>query len=175
MREICRCGGVSGEKARTKRERLLSERGGALVETALSGALLLSVAIGMMQLFLALYGYHYVSYVAREGSRWAMVRGSQCSADSLTMTECNATSDQIQAYVQGLGFPGIDSSKVTATATWEAPSSSTPTTWSACTPMCNAPGDLVVVKVNYAFPLNIPFVSNTKLNMTSTSQLVISQ
>jgi Flp pilus assembly protein TadG len=158
-----------------------SESGAALVETALSATVLLALLMGMMQTFLALYGYHYVAYAAREGSRWAMVRGANCHLQG-TMPNCGAVQSDIQTYVRSLGFPGIDSNNVTVTAAWDSPITLTagaPTTWSTCstvTPVgCNIPGDMVVVDVTYAFPLNIPFVSNRTLNMTSTSSMVISQ
>lgn len=165
------------------RQRARSEAGSALVETAISATILLGILIGMMQGFLALYGYHYVSYAAREGSRWAMVRGSQCLTDSVTMPGCNAAQSDIQAYVQSLNFPGIDSNNVTVTAAWNQPSTPTTSapsvTWSTCstgTPgSCNVPGNMVVVNVTYAFPLNIPFMKSATLNMTSASSMVISQ
>jgi hypothetical protein len=37
------------------------------------------------------------------------------------------------------------------------------------------PGNLVTVKVQYAFPLSIPFMSNKSLTMQSTSEMIISQ
>lgn len=160
-------------KMKSLRARLGSERGGAMVETAISASILLTAVLGLMQGFLALYGYHYVSYAAREASRYALVRGSSCHLDSATMPNCGVTSDELQTYIQGLGFPGIDSSKVTVTANWSAPTATTPTSWASCT--CNDPGDMVSVKVNYAFPFNIPFASSTTVNMSSTSSMVISQ
>ncbi|HEX5234264.1 MAG TPA: TadE/TadG family type IV pilus assembly protein [Silvibacterium sp.] len=172
MKTISSDGGVT--KVKTMRKRLCSECGGAMVETAISASILLTVVLGLMQGFLALYGYHYVSYAAREASRWAMVRGSSCHLNSATMTDCGASQDNIQTYVQGLGFPGIDSSKVTVTASWAVPTATTPTSWTSCAP-CNDPQDMVTVKVNYAFPFNIPFLSNTTVNMSSTSSMVISQ
>lgn len=162
---------------------LRSDEGGAMVETAISSAVLLSVLIGMTQIFMALYGYHYVAYAAREGTRWAMVRGSQCSVDSSTMPDCGAAGTDIQTYLQGLNFPGIDSTQVTATATWmtaSQPTATSPTAWTTCSTGspgagCNAPGQMVVVAVTYAYPLSIPFVGKTSLNMTSTSSMVITQ
>lgn len=76
-------------------------------------------------------------------------------------------------YVQHLGYPGIDmsSSRLGVTATW-------PTTGAACTPIaspCNNPGNLVKVVVTYQYPLAIPFVPKANLNMSSTSEMVISQ
>lgn len=149
------------------------EKGSALVETALSATILLGLILGSMEMFMALYSYHYVSYAAREASRWAMVRGSECGTYSSTMPNCGAQGSDIQTYVQGLNYPGINSNNITVTANWATPSASTPTSWTTCATQCNAPGDTVVVDVTYAFPLNLPFFNNTTLNMSSTSSMVI--
>jgi hypothetical protein len=137
----------------------------------------------MTQLFLALYGYHYVAYAAREGTRWAMVRGSECRFDSTTMPNCGAAGTDVQTHLQGLGFPGIDSTKVTASAKWmtaSIPTPSSPTTWTLCSTdtavsPCNDPGHMVVVTVTYSYPLSIPFLNKQTLNMTSTSSMMITQ
>jgi Flp pilus assembly protein TadG len=170
---------VTRSTTKLRRAGLREEDGAAMVETAISASVLLMVLIGMTQLFMGLYGYHYVAYAAREGTRWAMVRGSECSTDSLTMPNCGAVGADIQSHVQGLGFPGIDSTKVTATAKWMTPSTY-PTSWTLCstdTPgtNCNIPGHMVVVDVTYAYPLSIPFLNKQTLNMTSTSSMVITQ
>lgn len=151
------------------------ERGNTLVETALSVTILLGLIFGSMEMFMALYSYHYVSYAAREASRWAMVRGSQCRYDSATMPDCGALQSDIQTYVQGMDYPGINSNNITVTANWALPSASTPTTWTTCATQCNAPGNTVTVNVTYAFPLNLPFFQSTTLNMSSTSSMVITQ
>jgi Flp pilus assembly protein TadG len=149
------------------------ERGSALVETALSSIILLGLIMGSMEMFMALYSYHYVSYAAREASRWAMVRGSKCDVYSTTMPNCGAQQADIQTFVQGLNYPGINANNITVTASWSLPSASTPTTWTTCASPCTDPGDVVVVDVTYAFPLNLPFFKNTTLNMSSTSSMVI--
>lgn len=153
------------------------ESGNAMVETALSAVILLGLIMGSMEMFMALYSYHYVSYAAREASRWAMVRGSACANDSTTMPNCGAVQADIQTYLQGINYPGINSNNITVTATWATPSAATPTTWTACGPTtpCNDPGDSVAVDVTYAFPLNLPFFKSTTLNMSSTSTMVITQ
>lgn len=151
--------------------RLCSEAGGALVETALSATIMLSVMIGLFELSMALYSYHYVSYAAREGSRYAIVRGSKC----INIPDCGVSSDNVQTAVQDLGFPGIDSTAVSVTTTWYSASQTTPTTWTACVGVCNAPGNLVKVDVSYPFSLTIPFLPKKALSLSSTSQMVISQ
>ena len=153
------------------------ERGNALVETALSATILLGLIFGSLEMFWALYSYHYVSYVAREASRWAMVRGSQCQYDtsSSSAMECNAQGADIQTFVQGLNYPGINSNNITVTASWATPSASRPTTWTTCNNQCDDPGNTVTVDVTYAFPLNLPFFQSATLNMSSTSSVVITQ
>jgi Flp pilus assembly protein TadG len=181
VRKPAENGVVSPAKRRSTK--LRGEDGAAMVETAISASVLLMVLIGMTQLFMALYGYHYVAYAAREGTRWAMVRGSECSIDSATMPNCGAVGTDVQTHVQGLGFPGIDSTKVTASVKWmtaSSPTASAPTAWTLCStdspdPGCNAPGHMVVVDVTYAYPLSIPFLNNQTVNMTSTSSMAVTQ
>ena len=151
------------------RSRIRGEQGSAIVETAISMVLLLTVLFGVIEICLALYTYHYISDAAREGTRYAIVRGSACEAPG---NPCPATAAEVQSYVQGLGFPGISSSAMTVTTAWSAyPVGGT------CSPSasCNNPGNLVTVTVNYKFPLSIPFVPNSNISMSSTSAMVISQ
>lgn len=151
------------------------ERGSAMVETALSAVILLGLIMGSMEMFMALYSYHFVSYAARDASRWAMVRGSQCQYDGNAMTYCDAQQADIQTYLQGLTYPGINLNNITVTASWSQPSASPPTTWTACAKQCNDPGDTVTVDVTYAYPLNLPFFKSATLNMSSSSSVVITQ
>ncbi len=148
---------------------LRHEHGSALVEFALSIMILLSLIFGVMAMSLALYSYHFISDVAREGTRYAMVRGSSCSTYGGGLANCPATSAEIQTYVRGISFPGIESSNMTVTTTW----STNGTTWSSTPTSNNAPGDLVKVVVSYQFPLAIPRLALRTLTMTSTSQMVI--
>jgi hypothetical protein len=79
------------------------------------------------------------------------------------------TSAQVQTYLHGLAFPGINTANFLVAVSW-------PTTGAACTPSlnpCNNPGNLVKVTVNYTFPVSIPFVPAQILTMSSTAQTVI--
>jgi Flp pilus assembly protein TadG len=169
-----------------RRQRVASEDGAVLVEMALACILLLTILFGLMEMSLGLYTYNAVSNAARQGSRWAIVRGSACNAN--TPNQCGtastasvgaagATQSNIQNYVAGLGYLNMTASDVTVS--WlKAATSGTPatTTWSACsTGTCNAPGNEVQVTVTYPFPLSIPLVPKSTLNLASTSTLVISQ
>ena len=125
--------------------------------------------VGMMKMSLAIYTYHYVAEAAREGARYAMVRGSACTSFS---SACPAASSDVQTYVRGLAYPGITSSLLTVTTTW-----STYPAGKTCTPSstCNNPSDLVNVTASYAFPLTIPTMGTKTYTMTSTAAMIISQ
>jgi Flp pilus assembly protein TadG len=145
------------------------ERGSSLPETALVMAILLSLLFGIIDFGRAIYTYAFVAQLAREGARWAIVRGSQCSL----LDHCNAASSDVQTYVQSLSEGITVPSNTTATASWGGPcppgSSST-----------HAPGCLVSVTVTYPFQFMLPFMPQSggklmKITMQSTSQMVISQ
>jgi Flp pilus assembly protein TadG len=155
---------------------ILGEEGDSLVETALASTLFLAMLIGVFQMSLAFYTFHYVSDAAREGSRYAVVRGSTSCTNTPHLTNCNVTATQIQAYVRGIAYPGITATRLTIATTWLTASSTQPTTWSSCsTGTCNAPGNLVKIVATYAFPLSVPFVPSLSFSLTSTSKMVISQ
>lgn len=160
---------------------LKSDEGGTLVETAISISLILMLMFGVFDLSLGFYTFHYISDAAREGSRWAMVRGNDSCSNTPNLTDCDATGDEIAAYVKSLSYPGIDSTDyMTVSTTWLSTNSyngSTGQTWSSCgtTQTCRAPGNQVQVTVNYAFPLNVPFWTAKTVNVSSTSSMVIAQ
>ncbi len=136
---------------------------------AFASVVLLTMLFGIIEMGLALYTYHYLSEAAREGTRFAIVRGSACTGFA---TACPASEQDIQAYIESLGFPGIDPSAMTVATSYSAyPAGGT------CFPNanCTNPGNMVQVTVNYQYPLSIPFIPSSILNMTSTSQMVISQ
>lgn len=138
-----------------------AEEGQSTVETALSLALLLTMLFGALAGGLMLYTYHYLSYAARVGNRYAMVRGSSCD-NSNGMPDCpNVTSDQVQTYVRSVHFAGIDSSALSITVTWPNGNDN--------------PGSPVQVTASYPFTLAVPFLKANSLNLHSTSQMVISQ
>lgn len=148
--------------------RLRDEDGSAIAETAIACTIIMTLFFGVIQMSWGLYAYHYTAEAARMATRYAMVRGSACSSWA---SACPASSDDVQNYVKGLGFAGINPANITVTTTW-------PTTGSACTPSstpCNNPGNLVNVKVKYAIGFTIPYVPTINLNMSSTAQVIISQ
>jgi Flp pilus assembly protein TadG len=159
---------------RELRLRAHGEQGSAMVEMAMSMILLLTILFGILELCLALYSYHFVSEAAREGTRYAIVRGSTSASDcpSNPVAACPAAASDIKSHVSQLGFPGINITASDVTVAWSVyPAGGT------CTPSatCNNPGNMVKVTVAYPFQLSIPFVQRRMLTMTSASEMVISQ
>ena len=166
------------------------EEGASIIEMAIACSVLLTLLIGIVQVSQALYVYNYASEAAREGTRYAAVRGANsCTNATNSMTNCNlgptSAGNPIQTYLQGLGFPY--SSGLTATATWLAPTGGSPNQWNiSCTTAtdtntlsalkgdaCNYPGHAVQVQVTYSYPLAIPVWGVHSINIVSTSQMVI--
>jgi Flp pilus assembly protein TadG len=188
---------IGTQPPRNWRSRLRGEAGSTLVETALSITILLVLVIGIMDACLMVYSYHFISNAAREGTRYAIVRGNTWTQSpwnftgtcaSYTSAGCVATIGNIQDYVKSLSFPGIDPSEITVTPTSyiatggtncpdptkTAPDGSVSTDTSQA-PACNARGNVIEVNVQYRFATFIPFVPSRFLTMSSTSRMLISQ
>ena len=143
------------------------------METAMSSIILLTFMFGVIEVGFMLYSYHFISEAAREGTRYAIVRGSGAGASNCTAPGppiCKAQSADIQTYVKGLGFPGINPGNMTVTPAWSAFTSG-----STCpsTGPCNSPGNLITIQVQYTFPLNIPFIPAQTYTMSSTAAMII--
>lgn len=179
---------------------LRRDEGAALLEFAFSLGIFLMTTLGIVYLCMALFSYEYVDFAAREGVRWAMVRGSDCYLSS-SMPGCDSSANEsasqitqsqtdIQNYVKGLNYPIIDPTKLTnnINVAWLSEtnvtdsSGNTYATWTACTPssppsgtVCNQPGNEVQVTVSYPISFTIPFFGNFTPTVSSTSRMVISQ
>jgi Flp pilus assembly protein TadG len=150
--------------------KLLNDTGSSLVEFSLAASVLFLALFGIIEMCFALYIYNYVSDAARVGTRYAMVRGTGCSA---SLTGCGADQAAIVSYLRSLPYPGMDAAKLNATVQWYQLNASGPTGWStACT--CPNPKNEVQVTVIYQFPLQIPYFPSGTINIQSTSQMVIS-
>ena len=152
------------------------EQGSSLVEFAVSCSLLFMMIFGIMDFSRALYADHYVSNVAREASRYAMVRGSTWNSATCTTTttyECSATSANVTSFVKGEIPPGFSPSAVTVTTTWpgKSPSGGSCVTTNGN----NSPGCVVTVNVSYSFNFILPFLPTNALVLTSTSSVAIQE
>jgi len=142
------------------------ERGATLVESAIVLSLLLTLMFGIVDFGRAFYAYDFVNHLARQGARWAIVRGSLCSG----LDHCPARqgSADIQPYVQSLSEGGTDASQITAVLNF-------PSCAGAPGGPSDAPGCVAQVTVTYPFKFLLPFVNVGNFQMTSSSQMVISQ
>jgi len=141
------------------------ERGASLPETAIVMTVLLGVLFGIIEFGRAMYTYAFVAQLAREGARWAIVRGSQCTL----LDHCNAASTDVQTYVRSLSEGATNPNNIIVTATWPP---------GGCPPGAtgNSPGCLVSVNVSYTFNfLGAKLIPVTSIPMSSTSQMIISQ
>ncbi len=163
------------------------DRGSELVEFAIASWLMMVLLIGAFQWMIAMYAYHFASYAAQQGARFAEVRGytwsknetTNCSTSappSFTMPyDCTASSTDIQNYVQSLASPGIIASDVTidTTSSYLWPGKTPDGTTSTCSP-ANSQGCLVKVTVNYTFNF-VPFLNLTSLPISATAEKPILQ
>ena len=150
-----------------------------MIEFAISAVVLFTCIFGIIGCSQLLYAYHFTSYAAREATRYAMVRGStwgSTSCASTTTSVCNATSANVQAYVQSIVPPGMNSgTPLTVTTTWPGTELAGSATTCTTTNGNNSPGCLVMVQVNYSFSYLLPFLPTTALTLKSTSEVVILQ
>jgi Flp pilus assembly protein TadG len=156
------------------------ERGSAIIEFAVTSIAFLAFLFGIIDTGRAIYVYEFVTYAARAGARWAMVRGSQCSAlnpnawcEPASSATTGATAADIQTYVRTLNLPGIQASALTVNQTstfvW-------PATGAGCnSTTINSPGCPVQVQVSYPYQSTIPFFRITTLTLRASSEMVISQ
>jgi Flp pilus assembly protein TadG len=173
--------------ANRKRPQAERERGSTLVEFALVLVFVLFPLIfGIMDCARAAYAYHFVSFAAQEATRWASVRGAQCA--TAMPTPCEATSGAsgtVDAYVRSIAPAGlyVSASSCTATAgclqvttNWPGAPSGTDAP-SACSGGAgsNSPGCAVSVEVQYTFGFSLPFIPQASIDMSSSSEMVISQ
>ncbi len=140
-----------------------AERGASLPETAIVMGIIFALIFAIVDFGRGMYTYAYVAQMAREGARWAIVRGAQCTQ----LDHCNASSSDVQNYVRSLSEGATNPNTTNATATWaNCPAGVSPS---------NSPGCTVSVNVQYTFTFVAPFVSKLTMPMSSTSQMVISQ
>jgi Flp pilus assembly protein TadG len=156
------------------------EAGNSLVETALTMMILLGVLFGTIEMCLAVYSYHFISDAAREGARYAAVRGATwetapwnlngnggaCSGYALS--GCTASTTDIKNYVSNFSFPGVNITTADVAVSYSTSPITCPTAAS------NVTGCVVQVQITYPL-LNIPGMIRFPGNMTSTAQMVISQ
>lgn len=138
-----------GSDARRSESR--RQRGSIILEAGLAAVLLMTFMAGIADAGYMLYTDVWVSTVARDATRYAMVRGS-ASGHAITAA-------QVSTYVSQHAA-SLNTAWLTTTTTW-SPN--------------NAPGSAVNVKVQYSFHSIVPFVPISTFTLQSTSQMIIQQ
>ena len=167
-------------KSLLKFRKFKDEEGGSLTEMAICCIVLMPMLFGVIQFSMALYAFHFVADAAREGSRYAMVRGSlSCTntpnLDNACSTSNGATSSDIATWVGKLGYPMAGQLSVSASWYSYSADSNGHATWASCASQCSVPGNQVKVTVTDNFPLAIPYWKSLTIPITSSSTMVISQ
>ncbi len=143
MRRILRY--TLGRRFRTLRR---DERGVELIEFALISILFFMLSFGIMEFGRAIWIYGTVAHVAKEGARFAIVRGSESPR--------TATASDVASYVntRAAGMTGL-----IVTTTWDDPTKDR--------------GTVVQVRVDRQFNPALPLVNLGPITLSSTSRMVI--
>ena len=123
------------------------DSGVSMVEFAMIAPLLLALTLGAIDGGRAMLAFNSVEKLAKDGARFASVRGSEFTSP--------ASEADIRAYVKSQAA-GLDSSKVNVTVDW---------------PVSNDPGEVVNVRVTYVF--NSLLLASTPLTFDRTAVLNI--
>lgn len=167
------------------------QTGAALVELAIAATLILLLMFAIIDFGRIAYAYHFVSEAAREATRWGAVRGATYTGSCATVQsfKCEAAAGQYQTFVESILPSGFNVCNLAGTS---SPCSSgagylhvspsypgTSVTGSACTEINNgdveSPSCAVQVTVQYTYGFTLPFMPNSTITMSSTSEMLISQ
>ena len=128
--------------------------------------ILIALIFGIIEMGIVFFMHNTTAEAAREASRWASVRGTDCSNPNIDDGSCvagvGATAAQIQAYAQKL--PGAKSMNVTVQWCDAAGQN--------CGSANLGAGNTVKVRASYQFA-SVPFVTRKALSVSSTSESVI--
>ncbi len=138
------------EQSRKRRIARWSE-GQSAVEFAITIAGLLVLVLAITNFAMVISAYTFVCYSARDGTRYAAVRGATSPTP--------ASASDISAFVLSEAA-GLNPSQLSVQTTW------TPD---------NQPNSSVAVQVQYNFQFQIPFVTLSPVTLSSNSKFVISQ
>lgn len=128
--------------------------GSSFLEFVLVGIPMIFVLFSTMELARGMWTYHTLAYAIREGTRYAIVHGSNCATSP---NSCTVTLGRIATVIHAAGT-GLDTSKLTLTFT---PNTGTATTCTLATCMTNSgtwppaiassPGMILSISARYQF------------------------
>lgn len=90
-------------------KRRQSQRGSAMIEFTLVGIPMIFVLISVFEISRGMWNYHTLAYAVKEGTRYAIVHGSDCSSDP--QNTCGVTVGQVAQRIQDAGI-GLDPSQL---------------------------------------------------------------
>jgi Flp pilus assembly protein TadG len=138
---------------------LREDEGSTLIEFAVTLPALFGLIFCFINICLMLYTFEMCSQSAREGTRYAMVRGASCP--STASPTCEVTAAQVNTYVSRVTWPNVAGGTVTPNTTYPDGNESV--------------GSHVQVTVTYTYHLMLPFVPNKTFTFVSTSKTTIIQ
>lgn len=129
----------------------MNDSGSAMVESALSLTLFFLIILGILDMGRMVYAYNFVSFAAREATRYAATHG----------TTNAATTSSITNFVNNEAISAVNINDLLVIPSW---SSTT-----------HGSGTTVTVKVAYTYTPLFSFVMNQSITFSSSSVMVISQ
>ena len=154
-------------RRRPRWKRACGEEGSALVEFALMLAVLMTFIFGLIEVSMALFMHQVIAEEAREGTRYAIVRGATCQTPA--GASCTTTVAAVESYVASTGWPTIGGGHLAVNASFPGGLASN------CAAGSQNQGCPVQVTVTYGFPLSIPMIPKSTLTMSSNSVMYIVQ
>lgn len=128
------------------------QRGITITEFTIVLPIFLILMFSIIQGGVVIFMYNQVSHAAKEGVRYAVVRGTEAGADPARVGDAPATSQTVSTYVKSKA--SLDN--LTVTTSW---------------PVSKEPGQAVTVQVSY--PLASDFIFFPTFNITASSTGII--
>jgi Flp pilus assembly protein TadG len=133
------------------------------------------LVFGVIDCSRALYTYHFVSFAAQQGARYAIVRGGDWPLACATATSysCQSSAANIRTYVQSLATPGMTAANIVVTPTWPQLTVNGTATGCNSSTIQASEGCLVKVQVTYTYHFFLPYLPTGGIPMTATSEQAI--
>jgi Flp pilus assembly protein TadG len=159
--------------------RCRNQRGASLVEYAFVVILFFTLIFGISSFGHALFIYHHLNNAAKEATRYAAVRGLTCSNDNSCLATNSAsgtagptTVADVQAYVQSITPPSIDSTQLKilvcgVTSTPCSPAVTGAPDFCSTAATANKPECTAQVQVAYAYTFIFPFLPTSGTTPTA--------
>ncbi|MEH0760027.1 pilus assembly protein [Vibrio sp. 16] len=132
------------------RQKSRQQKGITIVEFTAVSALFMLMIFAIIEGGRYIYTKGAIAHLAREGARYAAVRGAQATKDPLRTGDAPATQSSVDAYIENRSPVG----GVTTTLTW-SPN--------------NTPGSEVTVTVSYQFTSLITLLNEVDVTNSATS------